>query len=159
MVVQGPGNLGTDTRWGFSGVAAGEALNAAGVLGGRPVAGLRVSQADARERHRGLSHHSATAFGRVLAHPADVPVPGTTHHLTDPLASCLRRVRAEARALAGDAPHLTVIDVDTVGLLDALRDCPVTLSTMGRGLDEDPASFLVAAVAGRHAATLVGDLR
>ncbi|WP_281964006.1 DUF3866 family protein [Serinicoccus marinus] len=158
VVVQGPGNLGTDTRWGFSGVAAGEALNAAGVLGGRPVAGLRVSQADARERHRGLSHHSATAFGRVLAHPADVPVPATTDRLTDPLASCLRRVREEARALADDAPHLTVVDVDTCGLLDALRDVPVTLSTMGRGLEEDPASFLVAAVAGRHAATLVGDL-
>src|SRR3954454_23599437 len=29
VVTQGPGNLGTGTRWGFSGVAAGEALNAA----------------------------------------------------------------------------------------------------------------------------------
>src|SRR5688572_26985157 len=27
VVAQGPGNLGTDTRWGFSGVSAGEALN------------------------------------------------------------------------------------------------------------------------------------
>ena len=43
VVAQGPGNLGTGTRWGFSGVAAGEAINAAAVLGGRPVAALRVS--------------------------------------------------------------------------------------------------------------------
>ena len=35
VVAQGPGNLGTGTRWGFSGVAAGEAVNAAAVLGGR----------------------------------------------------------------------------------------------------------------------------
>jgi hypothetical protein len=36
VVAQGPGNLGTGTRWGFSGVACGEAVNAAAVLGGRP---------------------------------------------------------------------------------------------------------------------------
>ena len=34
VVAQGPGNLGTGTRWGFSGVVAGEAVNAAAVLGG-----------------------------------------------------------------------------------------------------------------------------
>ena len=45
VVTQGPGNLGTGTRWGFSGVAAGEAVNAVAVLAGRPVAALRVSQA------------------------------------------------------------------------------------------------------------------
>ena len=46
VVTQGPGNLGTGTRWGFSGVACGEAVNAAAVLGGRPVASLRISEAD-----------------------------------------------------------------------------------------------------------------
>src|ERR1700753_3450543 len=58
VVAQGPGNLGTDTRWGCSGVAAGEAVNAAAVLGGRPVAALRVSEVDPRPRHRLVSHHS-----------------------------------------------------------------------------------------------------
>ena len=58
IVTQGPGNLGTGTRWGFSGVAAGEAINAAAVLKGQPVAALRVSEADQRDRHRGVSHHS-----------------------------------------------------------------------------------------------------
>ena len=75
VVAQGPGTLGTGTRWGFSGLAAGEAVNAAGVLGGRPVAALRVSSADLRDRHRGLSHHSSTALGRVALLPADVVVP------------------------------------------------------------------------------------
>ena len=36
IVTQGPGNLGTGTPWGFSGVAAGEACNAVTVLGGAP---------------------------------------------------------------------------------------------------------------------------
>ena len=75
VVIQGPGNLGTDTRWGFSGVAAGEAINAAAALGGRPIGVLRVSEADERPRHRGLSHHSSTAYGRVALAPADLVLP------------------------------------------------------------------------------------
>ena len=43
VVAQGPGNLGTGTRWGFSGVAAGEAVNAVAVLGGR-AGGLAADQ-------------------------------------------------------------------------------------------------------------------
>jgi hypothetical protein len=46
VVTQGPGNLGTGTPWGFSGVAAGEACNAVTVLGGEPVGALRISDAD-----------------------------------------------------------------------------------------------------------------
>jgi uncharacterized protein DUF3866 len=41
------------------------------------------------------------------------------------------------------------------GLDEALRATPVTLSTMGRSLDEDLAYFLAAAAAGRHAASLL----
>ena len=45
--------------------------------------------------------------------------------------------------------------VSVAGLDGVLRACPVPLSTMGRGLDEDLAYFLSAAAAGRHAATLL----
>jgi len=41
------------------------------------------------------------------------------------------------------------------GLDDALLAAPLRMTTMGRGLDGDPAYFLAAAAAGRHAATLV----
>lgn len=145
IVTQGPGNLGTDTRWGFSGVASGEAVNAAAVLGGRPVAALRVSEADPRERHRGLSHHSLTSYGQVALASADVAVP-------DIPGSFGARLARAADSLA--ARH-TVVRVAVDGLYDALRDAPVRLSTMGRGLDEDTAYFLAAAAAGRHAAALL----
>jgi hypothetical protein len=72
VVAQGPGNLGSGTRWGFSGVACGEAVNAVAALGGRPVASLRISEADPRPRHRGISHHSLTSYGRVALARADV---------------------------------------------------------------------------------------
>ncbi len=145
VVAQGPGNLGTGSRWGFSGVAAGEALNAAAVLGGRPVAALRVSEADARDRHRGVSHHSLTAVGRVALAPADVVVPDSPGAFHD-------GVRDQARSLCGRHRY---VEVSADGLDDALATSPVRLSTMGRGVDADRASFLVAAAAGRHAAALL----
>src|ERR671910_584449 len=49
--------------------------------------------------------------------------------------------------------HLVTVPVD--GLLEELRKSPVPLSTMGRGLDDDPVYFLAAAAAGRHAANLL----
>jgi Protein of unknown function (DUF3866) len=146
VVAQGPGNLGTSTPWGFSGVAAGEVVNAVGILGGRPVGALRMSDADERERHRGVSHHALTAFGRVALVAADLVVPDS---LAPPMA---RAVAADLRPLAG---RHRVVTVGVDGLDGALRRVPVTLSTMGRGLDEDYAYFLAAAAAGRHAAALL----
>jgi hypothetical protein len=144
VVTQGPGNLGSGTRWGFSGVACGEAVNAAMVLGGQCVASLRISDADRRERHHGISHHSLTAYGRVALVPADVVVP---------------TLEGELAARVGDQLTLLarhrIVTVAVDGLLDALRSSPVQLSTMGRGLDDDPAYFLAAAAAGRHAAALL----
>jgi hypothetical protein len=146
IVTQGPGNLGTGTRWGFSGVASGEAVNAINILGGRAVAALRISQADPRQRHRGVSHHSLTALGRVALTPADVVVPT----YDDPRLS--DDVRAAVAELQG---RHRLVEVATDGLLDALRTSPVEMSSMGRSLDDDPAYFLAAAAAGRHAATLL----
>ena len=145
IVAQGPGNLGTGTKWGYSGVAAGEAVNAAATLGGRPVASLRVSFADPRERHQGVSHHSLTAYGQVALARADVVVPA----LPEPQAA---RVAADAVPLAA-RHNLVTVPVD--GLAEALRACPVPLSTMGRSLEQDLAYFLAAAAAGRHAASLL----
>lgn len=149
VVAQGPGNLGTGTRWGFSGTSAGEAVNAAGTLGGRPVGSLRISGADPRDRHRGVSHHSTTAYSRVCLVPADVPVPLLPGELGD-------RVMAQARELCeGSAGRLRLHQVPTEGLEEALATSPVRLSTMGRGYADDRASFLGAAVAGRFAARLL----
>jgi hypothetical protein len=145
VVAPGPGNLGTGTRWGFSGVAAGEAVNAVAALGGRPVGSLRLGQADDRERHRGISHHSVTAYGRVALSRADIVLPELGGSAGDQIA-------AAAQPLA--ARH-NLVRVSVDGLADALRACPVPLSTMGRGMDAELAYFLAAAAAGRHAATLL----
>ncbi|KUL27958.1 DUF3866 family protein [Actinoplanes awajinensis] len=146
IVAQGPGNLGTGTTWGFSGVALGEAVNAIGVLGGRPVGSLRISDGDGRARHRGVSHHSLTAYGKVALIRADLPVPeGLEPALAAEVDAALVPLAARHR--------LVRVPVD--GLDAALRASPVPLSTMGRKLDEDHGYFLAAAAAGRHAAALL----
>jgi hypothetical protein len=61
----GPGIVGTGTRFGHGGVAAAEAANAAHALGGVPVVAARVSGADERARHRGLSHHTEAVLALV----------------------------------------------------------------------------------------------
>ncbi|PIE26197.1 MAG: hypothetical protein CSA58_10750 [Micrococcales bacterium] len=144
VVAQGPGNAGTGTTWGFSGVQAGEAVNAAAAVGGRPVAVLRISGADARARHQGVSAQSLTALGRVALARADVVVPRLGGDLGD-------LVHRQAQQLAG-RHRLVPVAVD--GLREALAASPVPLSTMGRSVAEDPAAFLAAAAAGVHAAGL-----
>jgi hypothetical protein len=146
VVTQGPGNLGTGTPWGFSGVAAGEACNAVSVLGGRAVGALRISDADPRARHRGVSHHSLTAFGRVALAGVTLVVPaGLPAELADQVDE----------DLAGQPDRNPVVTVSTAGLDAALAALPLRLSTMGRGLTEDTAYFLAAAAAGQYAADLV----
>ena len=71
----GPGIVGTGTRLGHGGMAAAAAIEAASALGGRPVLALRVSDADTRERHQGVSHHSdavlaATGDRALVGSPA-----------------------------------------------------------------------------------------
>ena len=146
VVTQGPGNLGTGTRWGFSGVAAGEAVNAAATLGGRPVGALRISGADARPRHRGVSHHSLTAYRRVALCPCDIAVPDFAD---DPALSGL----VGAEDLSGFGRH-RLVQVTWTGCGRSWRThrcgCPAWAGPGG-----DPAYFLAAAAAGRHAAALL----
>ena len=152
VATQGPGNLGTGTRWGFSGVSAGEAINAAAILGGRPVGTLRISGADSRERHRGVSHHSLTAYGRVALCPADIAVPDLADDGSPAMAELAEAVAASLQKLAS---RHRLVTVNLSGLRTVLAASPIQLSSMGRGLDDDPAYFLAAAAAGRHAATLL----
>jgi Protein of unknown function (DUF3866) len=65
----GPGIVGTGTRVGHGGLAAAEAANAALSLGGVPVVAARVSGADERPRHRGVSHHTEAVLALVRGEP------------------------------------------------------------------------------------------
>ena len=62
----GPGVVGTGTAHGHGGMAAAVALNAASSLGAVPVFAPRLSAADPRARHRGMSHHTISVLRAAL---------------------------------------------------------------------------------------------
>jgi hypothetical protein len=62
----GPGIVGTGSRLGHGALALADAANAATALGGRPVLAVRASEADTRERHRGVSHHTRAVLDLAL---------------------------------------------------------------------------------------------
>jgi Protein of unknown function (DUF3866) len=128
----GPGIVGTGTRLGHGGMAAADALAVAVGLGGQAVLALRLSTADPRSRHHGLSHHTDAVLslsgGRVaLPWPRSCPI--------------------EHRAVDG----ADVVDVS--GWREACAGLP--LSHMGRGPEDDPWFFAAAFAAGRFAGSLL----
>ena len=126
----GPGIVGTSSPWGHGGLAAAEALVTARTLGGAPVLAVRYSEADSRERHRGLSHHTRSVV--TLAGAAEIGWP-----------SGLRK--------PDELDEVTAVDVE-----DWREACAgLPLSHMGRGPDEDPWFFAVAFAAGRLATHVV----
>jgi hypothetical protein len=137
----GPGNTGTRTPWGTSNVGSAMALNAAAILGGRPVAALRISEADARPEHRGVSHHSITALSRVALAPVTVPVPALDD--TALRESIWGRLRAE---------HLEerhqLVEANGAPAMERLERHGITPETMGRDVADDPVFFLSAGAAG-----------
>lgn len=146
IVCQGPGNAGTGSKFGFSGIQQGEAINASNVLGGRPIAVLRISFADARERHRGVSHHSITVLGDVALSPAFVAVPELQKEQAELVESAI------AEVLARHGHKACYVDGEP-GLVElSKRDVHVT--TMGRSVDEDRGFFLAASAGGVLAACM-----
>jgi Protein of unknown function (DUF3866) len=127
----GPGIVGTGSFLGHGGLAAAEAANAALALGGSPVLAPRFSEADERERHRGLSHHTRAV-----------------------LALCLGEVAVAWPAGLEAPPPGRLAEADVDGWEEACAGLP--LSHMGRGRSEDPWFFAAAYAAGRVARTLVG---
>jgi hypothetical protein len=127
----GPGIIGTGSTLGHGGLAAADAANAASALGGSAVLAVRVSEGDARERHRGVSHHTRAvlelAIGRrLVAWPAGLDPPEWL---------------AERE------------DVDVTGWQDACEG--LLLAHMGRGPEDDPWFFASAFAAGRLARNLL----
>jgi hypothetical protein len=147
VVVMGPGIVGTNTRLGFSGMEVGPILDAASGLGGVGIACLRVSFADGRARHVGLSHHSATALRIAARDRALVAVPRLAKPEHD------RRLHADLVAAGIDRRH-DLIDVDAPDALALFARHGLHVASMGRPAD-DPALFQAAAAAGALAADRV----
>ena len=132
VVGMGPGVVGTGTALGTTSLEAAAAMDTVAALGGQPVACLRVSSGDLRDRHLGVSHHTRTVLDLVRSPVRLAGTPGL-----------------------GTEQRHEVVEVaapDTAALLAAEG---LNVTTMGRSPAEDPDYFAAAGQAGVLGASLL----
>jgi hypothetical protein len=143
----GPGIVGSSSPLGHGGMAALDSAHAALALGAEALLVARMSSADGRLRHRGISHHTLTVLD-LLLEPVTVALPAG---MRSPVGADLL-----AALGGGHAPPLEVDRPARISRHDWRRaavDLPafaasgLPAETMGRGLTEDPL-FFGAALAG-----------
>lgn len=134
LVGPGPGIIGSDTAYGHGGMAALDNAHAALSLGLPTTISPRLSSADPRDRHRGLSHHTKTVLDLLLA-PVDVVLPEGEGEIAAPLADSNHRFHYAPADLGG---------YESSGL---------PTKTMGRLLGDDPLFFSAPLAAGTFLAS------
>ncbi len=131
VVGMGPGVVGTGTALGTTSLEAASILDTVAALGGRPVACLRVSSGDPRDRHQGVSHHTRTVLDLVRS-----------------------SVLVAAHPDLGPLDRHEVVEVAAPETAALLVTEGLDVTTMGRSPDEDPVYFTAAGQAGALAAGL-----
>ncbi|RKD25628.1 hypothetical protein BEP19_01405 [Ammoniphilus oxalaticus] len=144
IVAMGPGIVGTSTPLGFTGMEQVEALHAAHSLGGVPILVPRVSGADSRDRHDGISQHTKAILRHTLV-PIHVPLLAEVAQ-TWPLESHghMFHYKEEEKIRA---------------LGDLLAPYPLHVTTMGRGMEQDPLFFKSVAATADFAETIIDHSR
>jgi hypothetical protein len=134
VVAPGPGGVGTGTDLGFSAIGLGAAIDAAAGLGATPIVALRASNADPRDRHRGVSHHSVTLLTTGTHGRATVAVPPAVE------------------VPPGIVARHNIERVDPLNIIAMLDKAGLDVWSMGRPAAADPLLFECAAAAGNRAA-------
>jgi hypothetical protein len=133
LIGPGPGIIGSDTAYGHGGMSALDSAHASLSLGLPTLISPRLSAADPRPRHRGLSHHTHTVLDLLLA-PIEIAVP-----------SDQPEIASELRQAAGDRHNLLEAPAD----LPAYVASGLPTTTMGRSISDDPLFFAAPLAAGR----------
>ncbi len=159
----GPGIVGSSSSLGHGGMSALDSAHTAIALGAQTLLVARMSSADERPRHRGLSHHTLTVLD-LLLEPLTVALPaGIRSPAGADLRASLGSVFGSAAERTGPQLELDVDRPARMARHDWRRapvDMPAYLAsglpakTMGRVLLEDPL-FFGAALAG---GTVLADL-
>jgi hypothetical protein len=142
IVGPGPGMAGSESELGHGGMAALDAAHASLILGFETLLAPRMSSADPRSRHQGVSHHTVTVL-RMLLGNVRVPAPAAR---TSPFP----RINGgdvpleQLREACGGRHELWVRDAP----VDEYADSGLSAEHMGRGIGEDSLFFAAALAAG-----------
>lgn len=132
LVGPGPGIIGSETRLGHGGMAALDSAHAALALDLPTLLSPRLSEADPRERHRGVSHHTLTVLELLLG-GVEVQLPEGNPDLVSQLTG-----------VGGGRHRLHEAPVD----LEGYASSGLPARTMGRDIGEDSLFFAAALAAG-----------
>ncbi|AOT68135.1 DUF3866 family protein [Geosporobacter ferrireducens] len=149
VVAMGPGIVGTGTKYGFTGIEQGNILDAVNDLSGSAIAIPRISFADARERHHGLSHHSITVLEKIVKTKVYLGIPSFEQQKKEILCNQI--------TTAGIQEKHTLQWIEPEALYNILKNSKLKFSTMGRGLEEDREFFITAAAAAQLAISCLTD--
>ena len=149
----GPGIAGSGSELGHGGMAALDTAHASLILGLETLLAPRMSSADPRERHRGLSHHTETVL-RMLLGNVRVPAPARR-----PSSMAAGRAATasldELRQACGDRHEVWPREAP----VDEYAESGLPATHMGRGIGEDRLFFEAALASGDAlAATTVAEL-
>lgn len=144
IIAPGFGLKGTGSIYGHSNMTFADALNTVSSVGMKPYLVPRISFAEKRERHLGISHHTREIVQRALTKP----------FLFLPEENCLNE--QEKMILSGQLEEIKentqFIHVDIKNSLDNLLKYSRYLISMGRKFEDDPIFFSIAFAAGRYIA-------
>jgi DNA-directed RNA polymerase subunit H (RpoH/RPB5) len=133
IIALGPGIVGTGTAFGFSGVEQSWYIDIVSKLHGKAVVVPRLSDADSRERHLGISHHSLTIL-HLSSHPALL---GLSKRLPKPFFDQIIDKLHNHHLLKEHHWYL----VDDPSAEELFKEYQIQVKTMGRNIQEDPWFF------------------
>jgi ribosomal protein S28E/S33 len=134
VVGMGPGIVGTGTRLGFSGVENSYISYAIKVLKGRAIMVPRLSFADLRQRHYGISHHTITLLNELIIDRIDVVFPDHKY------------IKGEINKLNIASKH-NIFYYKGDEIKEILVASNYNFESMGRRFEDDPYFFITAGLA------------
>ncbi len=140
IVLMGPGTVGTATTFGTTSIEFGTIINAVHSLEGWAVSVPRISFADKRDRHQGISHHTITSLTKVALGPSHMTVPYLDEHHNERIQHQLDQHQIGSKHILHDNSKITSYDLQQM-----LSPFPGRITTMGRGIEEEEAFFLATA--------------
>ena len=133
IIIMGPGIVGTNTKYGFSGLEMSMYADLIDRAGGCCLYLPRLGLGDKRERHKGLSHHTLTVLEEMITRPVPIVLPYLNYKQQGFVVNQLNDKNILKR-------HRLVIR-DGSDIEAAMKQYNINTKSMGRGVNEDPAFF------------------
>ena len=149
FVSMGPGIAGTGTKYGFTGIEQGPILDAINKLGGMPIAIPRISFADKRERHNGISHHSMTVLNDIVNVSVNIPITIYKDNLIDTIKKQIKDSKL-------DEKH-NVVYINNEKAKEDLDYFNLKVKSMGRNYEQDREFFQAASTAAYYLMEVCND--